>query len=132
MKGGHQHITRGIKHSLASKNGLLNCFTTLRGTDIILFLQLIVKWLEDTGYWQNVWHDINSLVPMEYQKYQNGGHCMQLFQIFECKFSVQCDDNVSFPSVHSIRGSEATMEAANPFQSITRAESDDRYGHSAV
>ena len=49
MKGGHQHITRGIKHSLASKKGLLNCFTTLRGTDIILFLQLIVKWLEDTG-----------------------------------------------------------------------------------
>ena len=96
MKGGHQHITRGIKHSLASKNGLLNCFTTLRGTDIILSLQLIVKWLEDTGYWQNVWHDINSLVPMEYQKYQNGGHCMQLFQIFECKFSVQCDDNAMY------------------------------------
>ena len=43
MKGGHQHITRGIKHFLASKNGLLNCFTTLRGTDIILFLQLVLK-----------------------------------------------------------------------------------------
>ena len=68
MKGGHQHITRGIKHFLASKNGLLNCFTTLRGTDIILFLQLVVKWFEDTG-------KINSLVQMGYQIHQNCGHC---------------------------------------------------------
>ena len=70
---------------------------------------------------------------MGYQIHQNCGHWDKgKTKPGQCSQSVQCDDNVSFPSVHSIRGSEATMEAANPFQSITRAESDDRYRPSVI